>query len=137
MLVLSRKQKESIHISDNVVVTVLEIRGNRVRLGIDAPQGVPVHRTEIHEMLSRPPSRPPPDLEKVPVALIVASSAQHGEAAELPGETTKQSAAGGLAVRQKTCPKCRALQHVQEKVCTCGHVFAGEVRSPSGEGEPS
>lgn len=46
MLVLSRKPEESIFINDEVVVTVLSIRGNKVRLGIDAPIGVPVHRRE-------------------------------------------------------------------------------------------
>lgn len=136
MLVLSRKQKESIHISDNVVVTVLEIRGNRVRLGIDAPRGVPVHRTEVHEMLSRPPSRPPPYLPPFPVALIVANSLQLNEATELPGRTTKPSV-GGLNPRQKTCPKCQALHQVQKDVCGCGHAFIVDTGSPTGEGAPS
>ena len=60
MLVLSRKRMESIHINENVVVTVLSIRGNRVRLGIEAPAGVAVDRTEVREAISGPPSRPPP-----------------------------------------------------------------------------
>ncbi len=47
MLVLSRKQKESIFINDNVVVTVLRIQGGQVKIGIDAPNGVPVHRKEV------------------------------------------------------------------------------------------
>lgn len=47
MLVLSRKSKESLVIGGNVTVTVLEIRGGRVRLGIDAPQNVAVHRSEL------------------------------------------------------------------------------------------
>lgn len=45
MLVLSRKRNESIRIADNIEVTVLEIRGNRVRLGISAPQSVNVRRS--------------------------------------------------------------------------------------------
>lgn len=49
MLVLSRKREESIQISDNVVVTVLDIRRNSVRIGIDAPKDVHVVRTEIAE----------------------------------------------------------------------------------------
>lgn len=44
MLVLSRKKDESIVIGDNIVVTVIEIRGNKVRLGIEAPEEVPIHR---------------------------------------------------------------------------------------------
>jgi carbon storage regulator len=48
MLVLSRKEKESICISDNVVVTVLSIRGSQVKVGIEAPRGTPVHRKEVY-----------------------------------------------------------------------------------------
>jgi carbon storage regulator len=48
MLVLSRKYNESIVINDQVVVTVIEIRGDKVRLGIDAPKEVPVHRREVY-----------------------------------------------------------------------------------------
>ncbi len=47
MLILSRKQQESIQISNNVFVTVLEIRGTSVRIGIDAPREIPVLRTEL------------------------------------------------------------------------------------------
>lgn len=46
MLILSRKQDESIVIADNITVTILEIRGTRVRFGIQAPGEVPVHREE-------------------------------------------------------------------------------------------
>ena len=48
MLVLSRKVDESIIINDNIIITVVEIRGDKVRLGIQAPREVPVHRSEIH-----------------------------------------------------------------------------------------
>jgi carbon storage regulator len=51
MLVLSRKQKESIFINENIVVTVVGIRGDRVRLGIEAPREMPVHRKEVHERI--------------------------------------------------------------------------------------
>jgi carbon storage regulator len=49
MLVLSRKLKESIFINDDVVVTVLKIRGSQVQLGIEAPTDVPVLRREIYQ----------------------------------------------------------------------------------------
>ena len=52
MLVLSRKQTESIFINGNVVVTVLRIQGSQVRLGIEAPAGMPVHRGEVHERIN-------------------------------------------------------------------------------------
>ena len=51
MLVLSRKSDESVFISDNIVVTVLSIQGDRVRLGIEAPREMPVHRQEVHERI--------------------------------------------------------------------------------------
>jgi carbon storage regulator len=48
MLVLSRKRNESIVINDNIVLTVVDIRGDKVRLGIQAPTEIPVHRGEVH-----------------------------------------------------------------------------------------
>ena len=51
MLVLGRKQKESIFINDNVVVTVLRVHGAQVTIGIEAPIGVPVHRREVYERI--------------------------------------------------------------------------------------
>jgi carbon storage regulator len=48
MLVLSRKKNESIVIDDTIIITVVEIRGDKVRLGIQAPKEVPVHRSEVH-----------------------------------------------------------------------------------------
>jgi carbon storage regulator len=48
MLVLSRKKNESIIIDENIVITVVEIRGDKVRLGIQAPREVPIHRSEVY-----------------------------------------------------------------------------------------
>ena len=53
MLVLSRQRDESIIIGDNIVVTIVDIRGEKVRLGIDAPTEIPVHRREVHEAIQR------------------------------------------------------------------------------------
>ena len=53
MLVLSRKKNESIIINNDIVVTVVEIRGDKVRLGIVAPKDVPVHREEVYRELQR------------------------------------------------------------------------------------
>ncbi|MGD9126508.1 MAG: carbon storage regulator CsrA [Planctomycetia bacterium] len=53
MLVLSRQRDESIVINDNVVVTIVDIRGDKVRLGIEAPTDIPVHRREVFEAIQR------------------------------------------------------------------------------------
>ena len=53
MLVLSRHRDESIMIGDDVVVTIIDIRGDRVRLGIDAPQDIPVHRQEVYDAIKK------------------------------------------------------------------------------------
>jgi len=67
VLVLTRKIRESITIGKNITVTVLEIKGNQVRLGIDAPKNTPVNRTEIYEMIVQEnirASRAPQDLDR-------------------------------------------------------------------------
>jgi carbon storage regulator len=53
MLVLSRQRDESIIIGDNIVITIVDIRGDKVRLGIDAPKEVPVHRQEVYDAIQR------------------------------------------------------------------------------------
>jgi carbon storage regulator len=53
MLVLSRTRDESIIIGDNVVVTVVDVRGDKVKLGIEAPQDITVHRREVYEAIRR------------------------------------------------------------------------------------
>jgi len=53
MLVLSRKKDESIVINNDITIVVVEIRGDKVRLGVEAPKEVPVHRREVFEAISR------------------------------------------------------------------------------------
>ena len=53
MLVLSRQRDESIIIGDNVVITVVDVRGDKVKLGIEAPKEVPVHRREVYDAIRR------------------------------------------------------------------------------------
>ena len=55
MLVLSRKSMERIQIGDNIVVTVLEIRGNRIQIGISAPRDIHVIRAELQDRKIEPP----------------------------------------------------------------------------------
>ena len=51
MLVLSRKRDESIIIGDNVVVTIIDIRGEQVKLGVSAPKTISIHRKEVYEAI--------------------------------------------------------------------------------------
>jgi carbon storage regulator len=51
MLILTRKLGERITIGDNIVITLLEITGSQVRLGIEAPRGISIHRQEIYERI--------------------------------------------------------------------------------------
>jgi carbon storage regulator len=53
VLVLSRHRDESIIIGDDIVITVVDIRGDKVRIGISAPIDVPVHRQEVYEAIQR------------------------------------------------------------------------------------
>ncbi len=59
MLVLSRKLNESIVINNDIVITVVEVRGDKVRLGIVAPKDVPVHREEIYKAIQSQGSKQP------------------------------------------------------------------------------
>lgn len=58
MLVLSRQRDESIIIGDDIVVTVVDVRGDKVRLGIEAPTKIPVHRQEVYDAIQREKSQP-------------------------------------------------------------------------------
>lgn len=53
MLVLSRKKNESIVINNDITIVVVEIRGDKVRLGVEAPREVPVHRREVYDAILR------------------------------------------------------------------------------------
>lgn len=53
MLVLSRRKEETIMIGDDVVVTVVDIRGDKVRLGFEAPKDVTIHRREVYDAIQR------------------------------------------------------------------------------------
>ena len=62
MLVLSRKKDESIVINNDIRIVVVEIRGDKVRLGVEAPKEVPVHRSEVYEAINGNESENPSTL---------------------------------------------------------------------------
>lgn len=84
MLVLSRHRDESIIIGDDVVITIVDIRGDKVRLGINAPQDIPVHRREVYEAIQR---------ENLKAAKLKRTDARpladDGNASSLPGAAPK------------------------------------------------
>lgn len=53
MLVLSRKKLEQIVIDDDIVITIVEIRGDKIRIGIEAPAHVPIHRQEVYHAIQK------------------------------------------------------------------------------------
>jgi carbon storage regulator len=67
MLVLSRKKNESIIINDDITIVVVEIRGDKVRLGVEAPKEVPVHRNEVYEAIRRNQQKQDADAGEQPV----------------------------------------------------------------------
>ena len=79
MLVLSRKKDESIVINNDITIVVVEIRGDKVRLGVEAPKEVPVHRREVFEAIARG--------EPVYAASLTASADSPQASAETSSET--------------------------------------------------
>ncbi|MEQ8633292.1 MAG: carbon storage regulator CsrA [Marinoscillum sp.] len=68
MLVLSRKKNEKIVIDENIVITIVEIRGDKVRLGIEAPREVPIHRSEVYDAIQNEQNSVPEEPKSVPEA---------------------------------------------------------------------
>ncbi len=68
MLVLSRKKNESIVINDDITIVVVEIRGDKVRLGVEAPKEVPVHRREVFDAIRRNEAAAAKDNDKADTA---------------------------------------------------------------------
>ena len=83
MLVLSRKKNESIIINNDITVTVVEIRGDKVRLGIVAPKEVPVHRQEVYEAIHGSKDAAPAPTPPAPTPVVVSNK---------PADTPSQTA---------------------------------------------
>ncbi|MGD8453433.1 MAG: carbon storage regulator CsrA [Phycisphaerae bacterium] len=80
MLVLSRQRDESIIIGDNVQITVVDIRGDKVRLGIIAPAEIPVHRKEVYDAIQRE-NRKASAVEAEDLAKVAAPPLRNGKRA--------------------------------------------------------
>jgi carbon storage regulator len=80
MLVLSRKKDESIVINNDITIVVVEIRGDKVRLGVEAPKEVPVHRREVFEAIAR--GEPVDSASVVPSAGIESAAGNEQQPAE-------------------------------------------------------
>jgi carbon storage regulator len=65
MLVLSRKKNESIVINNDITIVIVEIRGDKVRLGVEAPREVPVHRQEVYEAIQKAQQESPSESDSI------------------------------------------------------------------------
>ena len=72
MLVLSRKKNETIVMNSDIMVTVLEIRRNKIRLGIVAPKGVPIHRQKVQVAIDGKVQAPSPGPASIEKAMLLA-----------------------------------------------------------------
>jgi carbon storage regulator len=94
MLVLSRQRDETIMIGDDIEITVVDIRGEKVRLGINAPAHVPVHRKEVYEAIKREnQAAPHPPGQVMPVESLAKRRQQReaGQAGSTPLPTPPPS----------------------------------------------
>jgi len=80
MLVLSRQRDESIMIGDDVVLTIVDIRGDKVRLGIQAPGEIPVHRQEVYEAIQRENQQKTQEKAGIVASPSEAPTVNHGSA---------------------------------------------------------
>jgi carbon storage regulator len=86
MLILTRKQGESVAIGDDIQVTVVEIQGKQVKLGVQAPREIAVHRQEIYEKIQKENIRAAQisqeDLEKLKDAIVMKPDRLNGDPEE-------------------------------------------------------
>ena len=99
MLILTRRVGETLMIGDEVTVTVLGVKGNQVRIGVNAPRDVSVHREEIYERIRRErsatetaPARP---AEKLETVAGTSREGRHDDAGQEPVDASAQVATSG------------------------------------------
>jgi carbon storage regulator len=73
VLILTRREGESVKIGDGITITVLDVKGNQVRLGIEAPKDVAVHREEIHARMAKKNENPKQDCKIASKRLMLCS----------------------------------------------------------------
>ncbi len=112
MLVLSRKVNENLMIGDSIKVTVVEIRGDKARIGVEAPSFIPVHRQEIYDAIKRE------GLVSVDTESIARTEEQ----------IRAMAAARGLLLNGDALLKIEALAQMFETIIACGRqkVAVGE-----------
>lgn len=96
MLILTRRTGETVMIGDQITVTILGVKGNQVRVGINAPKTVPVHREEIYERIKRERLGEKPQPSKEPANEYVKEPAA--------SERCEHNAYSSL------CPECSTLR---------------------------
>lgn len=90
MLILTRRVGETIVIGDDVIVTVLGIKGNQVRIGINAPKDVTVHREEIYQRIQQEKNTSPKQEEPAPAPTPAAPVRKKRESKVDKGENSKE-----------------------------------------------
>ena len=116
MLVLSRQRDETIMIGDNVEITVVDIRGDKVRLGITAPRHIQVHRKEVYDAIKRE-NQQAANVRPADVSEIMPSNAKQDEPREpKPPGKKNDNARNTDQIRgpQESLPRMRSAHHSPE-----------------------
>jgi carbon storage regulator len=129
MLVLSRQRDETIMIGDEIEITVVDIRGDKVRLGINAPTRIAVHRKEVYEAIRRE-NEQAARIDRADLAsLTPVAEASHSPAGILPGPA--KTATRAIAAR---VPGTDAATPRELKLAQSVHVTRDATRSPASPG---
>lgn len=121
MLVLSRKKNESIIINDDITVVVVEVRGDKVRLGIEAPLEVPVYRHEVFEAI-KPPGRHFSEAQQLQQPVLSPEPTPDGlacpqcQSTEVAVTRIKPAYRGKELVRWRKCSACEHEFHTIERM---------------------
>ena len=107
MLVLSRKKNESIVINDDITIVVVEIRGDKVRLGVEAPKEVPVHRREVYDAIKR--------MSDLDIGALVVS-----EDGQVIGLITERDYARNVFLKGKASPTTPVREAMADEVLSVG-----------------